>query len=197
MANCCEPAPHFEATALVGEDFKTISLDDYKGRYLVLFFYPLDFTFVCPTEILSFSDRASEFEQLNCSVVGASVDSEYSHLAWTKTPKNKGGLGGALNIPLIADINKQVSQDYGVLMKQGFTMRGLFIIDKEGVIRHITKNDPPVGRNVDEILRLVKGYQFVDENGEVCPANWQPGQATIKPAPSDSLEFFEKVNNTN
>jgi alkyl hydroperoxide reductase subunit AhpC len=161
------------------------------GHYLVIFFYPLDWTFVCPTEITSFSDRLDDFKKLNCAVVGASVDSVYSHLAWTATPRKKGGLG-EMKIPLIGDISKQLSREYGVLMEEGFTLRGLFIIDGKGIIRHITMNDPPVGRNVDEILRLVAAYQHADTTGKVCPCNWKPGSNTIEPTPEGSLEYFSK-----
>ena len=189
----CHPAPEFEATAVVGQEFKTIKLSDYKGKYVVLFFYPLDFTFVCPTEILQFSDRVEEFKQINTEVIGASVDSQFSHLAWVNTPRKQGGLG-EISIPLVADIGGNISKQYGVLMDEGFTLRGLFIISDKGVVRHITQNDPPVGRNVDEVLRLVRAYQFTDEHGEVCPANWQPGKPTMKPDPKGSLSYFEQVN---
>ena len=195
MARVAQQAPDFETVALVGEDFKTIKLADYKGKYLVLFFYPLDFTFVCPTEILSFSDRASEFTDIGCEVVGASVDSHFTHLAWVNTPRKEGGLGGALNIPLLSDLGGKISRDYGVMMEEaGHTLRGLFVISDSGVVRHITMNDPPVGRSVDEVLRLVKAYKYTDEHGEVCPANWNPGKETLKADPKGKLEYFEKVN---
>eukprot|EP01104_Vermistella_antarctica_P000792 TRINITY_DN10902_c0_g1_i1.p1 TRINITY_DN10902_c0_g1~~TRINITY_DN10902_c0_g1_i1.p1 ORF type:complete len:206 (-),score=55.48 TRINITY_DN10902_c0_g1_i1:81-665(-) len=194
MAQVCKPAPDFVATALVGQDFKEVKLSDFAGKYLVLFFYPLDFTFVCPTEILSFSDRAEEFRAIGAEVVGASVDSEFSHLAWVNTSRKDGGLGGSLKIPLLSDLTKKISKDYGVLLDGGFSARGLFIISDKGEVRHITVNDPPVGRNVDEVLRLVKGYKFTDEHGEVCPANWQPGSATMIPDPVKSKAYFEKAN---
>ncbi|KAG9275519.1 thioredoxin-dependent peroxide reductase, mitochondrial [Astyanax mexicanus] len=187
-------APHFKGTAVHNGEFKDISLDDYKGKYLVLFFYPLDFTFVCPTEIISFSDKASEFHDINCAVVGVSVDSHFTHLAWTNTPRKSGGLG-KINIPLLADLNKQVSRDYGVLLEgPGIALRGLFIIDPNGVIKHMSVNDLPVGRSVEETLRLVKAFQFVESHGEVCPASWTPKSPTIKPTPQGSKEYFEKVN---
>jgi len=194
-ATVSKPAPTFEDVSVLlpnGEIARTSLAELNKDQYLVIFFYPLDWTFVCPTEITSFSDRLEEFEKLKCGLVGISVDSVYSHLAWTKTPRNKGGLG-KLKIPLIGDITKQISQDYGVLMEDGFTMRGLFIIDGKGIIRQITMNDPPVGRNVDEILRLVAAYQHTDTKGEVCPCNWKPGSDTIIPNPEDSLKYFAKV----
>ncbi|PRW44307.1 2-cys peroxiredoxin [Chlorella sorokiniana] len=188
-----QPAPAFSGQAVVDGDFKTVSLSDYKGKYLVLFFYPLDWTFVCPTEIIAFSDRIQEFKALGCEVVGVSVDSVFSHLAWIQTPRAKGGLGG-LSYPLLADITKSISKDYEVLIEEGenagVALRGLFIIDPEGNLRQKTVNDLPVGRSVDETLRLIKAFQFVAEHGEVCPANWQEGAATIKPNPKESLEYF-------
>ncbi|XP_064174160.1 thioredoxin-dependent peroxide reductase, mitochondrial [Anguilla rostrata] len=187
-------APHFKGTAVHHGEFKEISLDDFKGKYLVLFFYPLDFTFVCPTEIISFSDKASEFHDVNCEVVGVSVDSHFTHLAWINTPRKNGGLGH-INIPLLADLNKQVSRDYGVLLEgPGIALRGLFIIDPSGVVKHMSVNDLPVGRCVEETLRLVKAFQFVETHGEVCPASWTPDSPTIKPTPEGSKEYFEKVN---
>ncbi|XP_061412605.1 thioredoxin-dependent peroxide reductase, mitochondrial [Lethenteron reissneri] len=189
-----KPAPHFKATAVDDGKFRELSLDDFKGQYLVLFFYPLDFTFVCPTEIIAFSEKANEFHQINCQVVGVSVDSHFSHLAWINTPRKAGGLGH-MNIPLLSDFSKNISKDYGVLLEEaGVALRGLFLIDPNGVVRHASVNDLPVGRSVEETLRLVKAFQFVEEHGEVCPANWTPEAPTIKPNPQDSLEYFEKVN---
>jgi len=153
----------------------------------------LDFTFVCPTEIISFSDASGEFEKRNTKVFGVSVDSEFTHIAWIQTPKNKGGLGMDLKIPLISDVSRKISQDYDVLMPEGFTMRALFIIDPEGIIRHVTLQDPPVGRNVKEVLsRVLDGFQHVGEHNEVCPINWRPGDATITPDPAQKMEYFEK-----
>ncbi|XP_074089644.1 thioredoxin-dependent peroxide reductase, mitochondrial isoform X2 [Macrotis lagotis] len=187
-------APNFKGTAVVKGEFKDISLDDFKGKYLVLFFYPLDFTFVCPTEIIAFSDKANEFHDVNCEVVAVSVDSQFSHLAWINTPRKSGGLGN-MNIVLLSDLTKQISRDYGVLLEgTGIALRGLFIIDPNGVIKHLSVNDLPVGRSVDETLRLVKAFQFVEAHGEVCPANWKPNSPTIKPSPNASKEYFEKVN---
>ncbi|KAM9617699.1 thioredoxin-dependent peroxide reductase, mitochondrial isoform 1-T1 [Trichechus inunguis] len=187
-------APYFKGTAVVHEEFKELSLDDFKGKYLVLFFYPLDFTFVCPTEIVAFSDKANEFHDVNCEVVAVSVDSHFSHLAWINTPRKNGGLGH-MNIPLLSDLTKQISRDYGVLLENpGLALRGLFIIDPNGVIKHLSVNDLPVGRSVDETLRLVKAFQFVEAHGEVCPANWTPHSPTIKPSPTASKEYFEKIN---
>nr|AOP12454.1 peroxiredoxin-lke protein [Sterechinus neumayeri] len=188
------PAPNFEGMAVINGQFKDIKLSDYKGKYLVLFFYPLDFTFVCPTEIIAFSDRADEFQAINTEVIAASIDSHFSHLAWINTPRKQGGLG-QMKIPLLSDIKKQIAEDYGVLLKDaGIALRGLFLIDPEGVVRHMSINDLPVGRSVDETLRLVKAFQFVAEHGEVCPAGWTPESETIKPDPEGSKSYFEKVN---
>lgn len=162
------------------------------GKYVVFFFYPLDFTFVCPTEIIAFSDRAEEFKKLNCQVIGASVDSHFCHLAWINTPKKQGGLG-PMNIPLVSDPKRTIAQDYGVLKAdEGISFRGLFIIDDKGILRQITVNDLPVGRSVDETLRLVQAFQFTDKHGEVCPAGWKPGSDTIKPDVQKSKEYFSK-----
>lgn len=187
------PAPNFKATAVMPDgQFKDISLSEYKGKYVVFFFYPLDFTFVCPTEIIAFSDRADEFKKLNCQVIGASVDSHFCHLAWINTPKKQGGLG-PMNIPLISDPKRTIAQDYGVLKAdEGISFRGLFIIDDKGILRQITINDLPVGRSVDEIIRLVQAFQFTDKHGEVCPAGWKPGSDTIKPDVNKSKEYFSK-----
>jgi len=172
-----------------------MSLSDFAGKYTVLFFYPLDWTFVCPTEIIAFSDRMSEFEELDVNVVGVSVDSHFSHLNWMNTPRNQGGLGG-LKYPLVADITKSISKDYGVLIEDGdaagIALRGLFIISDKGVLRQITVNDLPVGRSIDEVLRLLKAFKYTDEHGEVCPAGWTPGADTIKPTVKESDEYFGK-----
>jgi alkyl hydroperoxide reductase subunit AhpC len=185
-------APDFTADAVVNNEFKTVRLSDYRGKYVVLFFYPLDFTFVCPTEILAFNDRADEFRKIGCEVVGASVDSKFTHLAWINTRRNDGGISG-VTIPLLADLRKEVARDYGVLLPDGMALRGLFIIDPKGIVRHITVNDLPIGRSVDEALRVVQAVQFADENGEVCPANWTPGEDTLKADPKGSKEYFRKV----
>uniref|UniRef100_A0A8D0HFD4 Peroxiredoxin-2 n=2 Tax=Sphenodon punctatus TaxID=8508 RepID=A0A8D0HFD4_SPHPU len=194
--NACigKTAPDFQATAVVDGAFKQLKLSDYRGKYVVLFFYPLDFTFVCPTEIIAFSERAEEFRKLNCEVVGASVDSHFTHLAWINTPRKEGGLG-QLNIPLVADLTHSIAADYGVLKEdEGIAYRGLFIIDNKGILRQITVNDLPVGRSVDETLRLVQAFQHTDKHGEVCPAGWSPGSDTIKPTVKDSKEYFSKQN---
>ena len=185
-----KPAPEFTNSAVIDGDFKTVSLSDYKGKYVVLFFYPLDFTFVCPTEIIAFSDRVKEFRDIGCEVLAASTDSQFSHLAWINTPRKQGGLG-EMNIPVLADTNHKLARDYGVLKEdEGIAYRGLFLIDPKGILRQITINDLPVGRSVDETLRLVQAFQFVDKHGEVCPANWKPGKDTINP--KKSKDYFEK-----
>ncbi|KAH9522512.1 peroxiredoxin-2 [Dermatophagoides farinae] len=187
-----QPAPDFKATAVVDKQFKDIKLADFQGKYLVLFFYPLDFTFVCPTEIIAFNDRLQEFRDLQTEVVAVSVDSHFSHLAWCNTPRKQGGLGD-MKMPIIADLTKKISGDYGVLLPEaGVALRGLFIIDTKGIVRQITINDLPVGRSVDETLRLIKAFQYTDKHGEVCPANWQPDRPTIDPR--NAREYFEKQN---
>lgn len=185
-----KPAPDFKAQAVMPNgSFQEISLSDYRGKHVVLFFYPLDFTFVCPTEIIAFSERVAEFEKLGVQLLGVSVDSHFSHLAWRNTPRTQGGLG-QIDYPLIADLNKEISRAYDVLLEGGISLRGLFLIDKEGVVRHQVVNDLPLGRSVDEALRIVQALQFFEVNGEVCPANWKEGARTIKPSPNASKEFF-------
>jgi len=196
-----QAAPSICGQAVVGNEIVNMSyekgvltLGDKKisGKYLVLFFYPLDFTFVCPTEILAFQEKLAEFKKLGAEVVGASVDSPYTHLAWKNTPRNKGGLG-QLGFPLFADLDKKGAHDYEVLLEGGIAARGLFIIDGDGILQSYTVNNLGVGRNVDEVLRLIAGFQFVAEHGEVCPANWNPGAKTMKPDPEGSQEYFSQV----
>ncbi|XP_053435522.1 peroxiredoxin-4 isoform X2 [Nycticebus coucang] len=176
-----KPAPYWEGTAVINGEFKELKLTDYRGKYLVFFFYPLDFTFVCPTEIIAFGDRIEEFRSINTEVVACSVDSQFTHLAWINTPRRQGGLG-PMRIPLLSDLTHQIAKDYGVYLEDsGHTLRGLFIIDDKGILRQITLNDLPVGRSVDETLRLVQAFQYTDKHGEVCPAGWKPGSETIKP----------------
>lgn len=185
-----QPAPNFKAQSVQPDGtFKEVTLEEYRGKYVVLFFYPLDFTFVCPTEIIAFSDRAAEFSKLNAQLIGVSVDSHYTHLAWRNTPRTEGGLG-QIDYPLVADLNKQIAQSYGVLLPGGIALRGLFLIDKNGVVRHQVVNDLPLGRSVDEALRMVKALQYFEQNGEVCPADWKEGARTIKPTVKDSKSFF-------
>lgn len=185
-----QPAPDFKATAVMpGGEFEEVSLSQYQGKYVLLFFWPLDFTFVCPTEIIAFSDRCQEFADLDVQILGVSIDSHFTHLAWTQQPRTEGGIGPC-HYPLVADLNKQIAANYDVLLDAGIALRGLFLIDKEGVVRHQVVNDLPLGRSVDEALRMVKALRFFEENGEVCPANWQEGSRTIKASPTESKEFF-------
>lgn len=185
-----QEAPGFKAQAVMPDgSFKEISLSNYRGQYVLLFFYPLDFTFVCPTEIIAFSDRCREFQNLGVQILGASVDSHFTHLAWRNVPRSTGGLG-QIDYPLVADLNKDISRAYGVLLPGGIALRGLFLIDKSGIVRHQVVNDLPLGRSVDEALRMVKALQFFESHGEVCPADWHEGARTIKPTPQASQEFF-------
>jgi len=188
-----KPAPDFKAVAVANSAFEDISLSDYKGKYVVLFFYPLDFTFVCPTEIIAFSDKLAEFKKRNAAVLGVSVDSQYTHLAWINTPRKQGGLGG-LDYPLVSDLTKKIAADYGVLSADGaVALRGLFILDQQGIVRHALVNDLPIGRSVDEAIRVLDALQFFEKHGEVCPANWKPGEKTMKADPKGSLKYFESV----
>ena len=183
-----QPAPDFKAKALVQGEFKEIALSDFKGKKIVLFFYPLDFTFVCPTEILAFSDAIKEFEARNTQVIGVSVDSHFSHWAWANTPRKEGGIQG-VSFPLVSDLNKTIAQDYGVLLPAGISLRGLFIINTKGELKHITVNHNDLGRSVDEVLRLLDAIDFTEEHGEVCPANWHKGEKAMKPT-FDGLKAY-------
>ena len=186
-------APDFTAAAVVnGNIVNEYKLSSTRGKYAVLFFYPLDFTFVCPTEIVAFSDRIEDFKSRNAEVIGCSIDSQFSHLAWIQQPRNVGGLGG-LKYPLVADLTKKIAADYGVLLDGGIALRGTFIIDKEGVVRAATIHDLPLGRSVDEALRVLDALQHFEKHGEVCPADWKKGAATIKPGVKESKAYFEKV----
>lgn len=184
-------APDFSGTAVFNGEIIQLNMSQYVGKYVVLFFYPLDFTFVCPTEIIAFSERISEFQRINCDVIACSTDSEYTHLAWTNTNRNEGGLG-PINIPLLADKSMKTCRVYGVLDEEtGIPFRGLFIIDGNQKLRQITINDLPVGRSIDETLRLVQALQHTDEFGEVCPANWKPGEKALVPNSNESREYFK------
>ncbi len=186
-------APDFTATAVLPDnsfkdDFK---LSDFRGKYVLLFFYPLDFTFVCPSEILAFGKAVEELEKANCQLIGVSVDSAFTHLAWKNTPVNEGGIGN-IQYPLVADLNKSISRDYGVLLDGGVALRGLYLIDKEGIIRHQVVNDLPLGRSVNEALRVLYALQFTEEHGEVCPANWQKGEEAMKPTAEGVADYLSK-----
>ncbi len=190
-----QEAPEFTATAVFDQEFKTVKLSDYRGQYTVLFFYPLDFTFVCPTEIIAFSDRFEDFKALNTEILGVSVDSEFSHLAWMQTARKEGGIGD-IAYPLVSDIKKEISTAYNVLDPEaGVALRGLFIIDKEGIIQHSTINNLSFGRSVEETLRTLKAIQHVQNNpDEVCPAGWQEGDKTMNPDPVKSKVYFSSVS---
>jgi len=184
-------APDFKAKAVIGnkivEDF---SLVHYRGKNIVFFFYPLDFTFVCPTELHAFQEALEEFEKRNTQVVACSVDSAHSHYAWLNTPKSKGGIEG-IDYPLVSDINKNISENYGVLVPgEGISYRGLFLIDKEGMVRHQLVNDLPLGRSVNEVLRVIDALQHFEKHGEVCPANWVQGKKSMKPNQEDLEKFY-------
>ncbi|WIA13938.1 hypothetical protein OEZ85_002508 [Tetradesmus obliquus] len=183
-------APEFKAVAVHNDEFKEVSLESFKGKYVVLFFYPLDFTFVCPTELTAYSDRHDEFEAMNAQVLGVSVDSQYAHLQWTRQPRNEGGVGD-LAYPLVSDLSKKISEAYGVLTDEGIALRGLFIIDPQGVVQHATINNLAFGRNVEETIRILAAVQHVQANPDVvCPAGWRPGDRTMKPTPKGSKEYF-------
>jgi peroxiredoxin (alkyl hydroperoxide reductase subunit C) len=199
-------APLFEADAVVngGEFVEKFSLDQFIGKkYVIFFFYPLDFTFVCPTEILAFQDKLSEFEQRNVAVIGCSVDSKYSHWAWLNTEQKDGGIKG-VTFPLVSDLSKTISENYDVLageyeynedgemefVGEAQAYRGLFLIDKQGVVRHQLVNDAPLGRSIDEAIRMVDALQFYEENGEVCPANWHKGDAAMKETPDSVADYL-------
>ncbi|PIE73271.1 MAG: thioredoxin peroxidase [Deltaproteobacteria bacterium] len=188
-----QPAPDFTATAVMPDNsFKEdFTLSDYKGKYVLLFFYPLDFTFVCPSEILAFNKAVQQFADKNCQLIGVSVDSHFTHLAWKNTDVNNGGIGN-VQYPLVADLDKAISQSYQVLLPGGVALRGLFLIDREGVVRHQIVNDLPLGRSVDEALRMLDALQFTEEYGDVCPANWKKGEEAMKPTAEGVAEYLSK-----
>ena len=194
MSLVTRQAPDFSAQAVVKDQITNVHLGQFRGQYVILFFYPLDFTFVCPTEIIAFQEHLEEFTKRNAVVLGCSVDSVFSHLAWNNLSRKEGGLGG-VTYPLVADLNKEISKKYGVLLEgAGIALRGLFLIDKAGVVRHSVVNDLPLGRSIPEALRVLEALQFVETHGEVCPANWKPGEATMKADPVGSKEYFSKAN---
>ncbi len=186
-------APEFTATAVMPDnsmkpDFK---LSDYRGKYVILFFYPLDFTFVCPSEILAFDKALPAFKAKNCEIIGVSIDSQFSHWAWKNTPVQQGGIGN-IQFPLVADLDKSISRQYGVLLDAGIALRGTFLIDPEGVVRHAVVNDLPLGRNTDEALRMVDALQFHEKYGDVCPANWEEGKEAMKPTAAGVADYLSK-----
>jgi peroxiredoxin (alkyl hydroperoxide reductase subunit C) len=188
-------APDFTATAVMPDnsmkpDFK---LSDFRGKYVILFFYPLDFTFVCPSEILAFDRALPQFKEKNCEIIGVSIDSQFSHWAWKNTPVKQGGIGN-VQFPLVADLDKSISRQYGVLLDAGIALRGTFLIDRDGIIRHAVINDLPLGRNIDEALRMVDALQFHEQHGDVCPANWQEGKAAMTPTAAGVADYLSKHN---
>ena len=187
-------APLFKAKAVVNRKIvNDFSLDHYRGKNIILFFYPLDFTFVCPTELHAFQEQLHEFENRNTQLIGCSVDSVFTHLAWLKTPKSKGGVEG-ITYPLVADLNKKIARDYGILMPhEEIAYRGLFLIDKEGFVRHQIVNDLPLGRSIEEVLRTLDAWLFFEKYGEVCPANWHQGGRTMAPT-QEGLEKYFAIN---
>ena len=191
-----KPAPDFKAKAVVGNDFVDYTFSsNWSGKaakHTLLFFYPLDFTFVCPTEIIAFSDRIQEFRQRGVNVVGVSIDSEYSHLAWKGTPRTQGGIG-EIHYPLVADVKKEIATNYDVLAPDGTAYRGLFLIDQKGIIRHALVNDHPLGRSVDEAIRTIDALQHNEKYGEVCPADWKPGEQAMHADPVRSKTYFAKA----
>jgi peroxiredoxin (alkyl hydroperoxide reductase subunit C) len=189
-------APNFKADALLPNgSFKEITLSDFEGKkYVLLFFYPLNFTFVCPSEIISFSNKMNDFNQRDTAVIGVSVDSKFSHLAWTKLPIGQGGIG-KINMPLISDLNKKISNQYDVLLNDSVAVRATVLIDKQGVIRYYSLNDLPLGRNIEEVIRIVDALQYTEKHGEVCPAGWRKGKDAIKPN-ADGIDSYLKNNSS-
>jgi peroxiredoxin (alkyl hydroperoxide reductase subunit C) len=185
-------APDFTAQAVMPDNsMAEVTLSSYRGKYVVLFFYPLDFTFVCPSEILAFNKAAKTFAKKNTVLLGVSVDSQFSHYAWRQTPVNKGGIG-EIGFPLVADLDKKIARDYDVLLNDAVALRGLFLIDTHGVVRHQLVNDLPIGRNVDEAIRTLDALQFTEEHGEVCPANWKEGEEAMKPTAEGVASYLAK-----
>ncbi len=183
-------APEFTAQAVMADNtFQEISLSDYKGKYVVLFFYPLDFTFVCPSELIAFDHRLNEFKERGVEVIGVSIDSHFSHLAWKNTEINNGGIGN-VQYPLIADIDKSITDAYDMRTGPGIALRGSFLIDKEGVVQHQVVNNLSLGRDIGEMLRVVDALQFTEEHGEVCPAGWNKGKAGMKASTEGVAEYL-------
>jgi peroxiredoxin (alkyl hydroperoxide reductase subunit C) len=185
-------APDFDLDGYYKGEFKKFKLSDYRGKWVFLLFYPLDFTFVCPTEVLAFSESADELERLNCQVLGISVDSAFVHKAWVDTKREDGGLGGSLDYPLLADLNKTVARDYGILLEEeGVALRGLFLLDPQGIIMHATINNLSVGRSVVEAKRVLSAFQFVTAHeGQVCPADWDEGKDTMQADPEGMKKYL-------
>jgi len=191
-----KPAPDFTAQAVMPDNsFADLTLSSYQGKYVVLFFYPLDFTFVCPSELIAFNHRLAEFKKRNVEVIGVSIDSHFSHLAWKNTAINNGGIGN-VQYPLVADISKEITNAYDLNTGPGIALRGSFLIDKEGVVQHQVVNNLPLGRNIDEMLRMVDALQFTEEHGEVCPAGWQQGEAGMKGSTEGVADYLAEHADT-
>jgi peroxiredoxin (alkyl hydroperoxide reductase subunit C) len=188
-------APDFTTEAVMADNSieSKFSLSSLRGKHVVLFFYPLDFTFVCPTEILAFDEKLDEFKSRNAEVIGVSVDSVYTHLAWKNTAVDQGGIG-PIGYPLVSDLKKEISRDYGVLMDDGVALRGLFLIDREGVIRHVVLNDLPLGRSVSEALRMLDALRFFEEKGRLCPANWEKGNEGMVESTGGVIDYLSKFS---
>jgi peroxiredoxin (alkyl hydroperoxide reductase subunit C) len=185
-------APDFTAQAVMPDNsMAEVTLSSYRGKYVVLFFYPLDFTFVCPSEILAFNREVKTFAKKNTVLLGVSVDSQFSHFAWRQTAVNKGGIG-EIGFPLVADLDKTIARAYDVLLNDAVALRGLFLIDTHGVVRHQVVNDLPIGRNVAEAIRTLDALQFTEEHGEVCPANWKEGDEAMKPTAAGVASYLAK-----
>jgi peroxiredoxin (alkyl hydroperoxide reductase subunit C) len=185
-------APDFAAQAVMGDNtFEELKLSSYRGKYVVLFFYPLDFTFVCPSEIIAFDAELEKFKERNAEVVGVSVDSHFTHLAWKNTARDQGGIGD-IQYPLVADLNKNISRDYGILSDDSVALRGLFLIDKDGIVRHELVNDLGLGRSVEEAIRMLDALQFTEDHGDVCPANWHKGDEAMKPTADGVAAYLAK-----
>ena len=189
-----KPAPDFTATAVMGDNSINGSFNlkaHIKDKYAVVFFYPLDFTFVCPSEILAFDHRLQEFKDRNCEVIAVSVDSQFTHLAWKNTPVNNGGLG-QVKFPMVADLSKSIARDYDVLINETVSLRGSFLIDKNSVVQHQVVNALSLGRNIDEMIRMLDALQFTEQHGEVCPAGWNKGKAGMKASPEGVADYLAK-----
>lgn len=195
MSTCTlvtQQAPEFTADAVMPDNsFAPLSLSSYKGKYVYLLFYPLDFTFVCPSEILAFNKKLDEFKARNCEVISVSVDSKFTHLAWKNTKVEDGGIG-QVQFPMVADLNKEITKAYGIEHPASVALRGLFLIDPKGLVRHCVINDLPLGRSVDEALRMLDALQFTDTHGEVCPANWKQGDEAMRPTAEGVASYLAK-----
>ena len=185
-------APEFTAQAALPDGtIGEIKLSAYRGKYVVLFFYPLDFTFVCPSEIIAFDRAVKQFKERSAVVIGVSVDSQFTHLAWRNTPRANGGIG-EVGFPLVADLDKNIARAYGVLLNESVALRGLFLIDTHGIVRHMLVNDLPLGRSTEEALRVLDALQYTEEHGEVCPANWRTGEDAMKPTAEGVASYLAK-----